>query len=205
MKGQLRDKFTEDNDGQRNLRAEIAVSTGHCPCPLEEISNSSVISHKILGDCCHILAEGGRDEPCPEQVQTDVSPECLCAVFMDYNCVPILEGTRDDGIVISTYLPNRDVLKDIVSDLREVADDVSLRRLSVPTDRETSDVRSVNLSVLTEHEQHTLTVAIESGYYGSPRQISFDELASKLEVSKSSLSQRLSSAESKLLLDLLER
>lgn len=199
-----RDRSTENDDGQRKLRAEIGISIDNHCCPLEKMGESSVISHKIMGDRCHIIASGERDESCPTQVATQLSSQCLCSAFMSHQCVPILEAAHDDRIVISTYLSDRDVLKEIIGDLREIADDVSLKRLSTPDDNDTTDLRSVDLSLLTDCEQHTLTVAIESGYYCSPRQTSFDELAAELEVSKSTLSQRLSAAESKLLLDLLE-
>ncbi|AFZ73677.1 helix-turn-helix domain-containing protein [Natronobacterium gregoryi] len=198
------DRSTKESDGQRKLRAEIGITTGDCRCPLEKIDSSSLISHKILNDTCHILVSEEPGESCPKQVETQLSSHCLCTAFIDHNCVPIPETAHDDYVVISTYLSDRSVLKSVISDLREIADDVSLKRLSTPGDSATSDLRSVDLSLLTRCEQHTLTVAIESGYYCSPRKISFDELSSELEVSKSTLSQRLSAAESKLLLDLLE-
>ncbi|WP_394741671.1 helix-turn-helix domain-containing protein [Natronococcus roseus] len=44
---------------------------------------------------------------------------------------------------------------------------------------------------LTEKQRELLTVAYEEGYFDVPRRISQDELADRLEVSKSAISQRL--------------
>ncbi|WP_293031738.1 helix-turn-helix domain-containing protein [Natronococcus sp.] len=51
---------------------------------------------------------------------------------------------------------------------------------------------------LTEKQRELLTVAYEEGYFDVPRRISQDELADRLEVSKSAVSQRLRRAIARL-------
>ena len=77
-----------------------------------------------------------------------------------------------------------------------------MRRLtrvdSVDGDR--SNRVTLDLSTLTETERETAAMAVSSGYYETPRETSVGELAADLDITKSAMSQRLSSVESKLAL-----
>lgn len=64
---------------------------------------------------------------------------------------------------------------------------------------------SFDLGVLTDKQRRTLEIALEEGYYERPREISLSELADRLDISKSAVSQRIRNAEIKLVKTALQR
>ncbi|WP_254769363.1 helix-turn-helix domain-containing protein [Salinilacihabitans rarus] len=192
-----------NRDDRRDLRAEIRFDVNRSDCPLAATGDEDVLTHQIIEDVCYVVSDAADDDPSVRQTGTVMDGCCPCSIFRHHGCVPVLTSVDGDTVVVTTYLSDRASLRSLVDELRTVVDGVSLRRLTGPTGGEFSDVRSANLSLLSEIERETLTRAIEAGYYDDPRRIEFGTLAQRLDVSKPTLSQRLRSAESKLLLDLL--
>lgn len=58
---------------------------------------------------------------------------------------------------------------------------------------------TIDLGILTTKQRETLELALESGYYERPRTVDLTYLAEELGVSKSAVSQRLRTAETKLI------
>ena len=58
---------------------------------------------------------------------------------------------------------------------------------------------TVELDVLTEKQRETLELAIQRGYYEQPREADLTDLAAEFNISKSAVSQRLRTAERKLI------
>jgi hypothetical protein len=81
--------------------------------------------------------------------------------------------------------PGRDALVAFNAACRERDVSVSVEHLRLPDEQRTSVLS------LTEKQQELLAVAYEEGYFEVPRRISQDELADRLGVSKSAVSQRL--------------
>lgn len=98
----------------------------------------------------------------------------------------LLELTSSrDGWCVQLQFPSRDDLVAFNDACRE-------REISVTVDHiRLSDDEDDGVVALTEKQQELLAVAHEEGYFEVPRGISQDELADRLGVSKSAVSQRL--------------
>lgn len=95
-----------------------------------------------------------------------------------------LSSSRD-GWLVQLQFPSRDDLVTFNEFCRE-------RDISVTVDHlRLSDDEDDGVVALTEKQQELLAVAHEEGYFDVPRGISQDELADRLGVSKSAVSQRL--------------
>ncbi|WP_227015156.1 helix-turn-helix domain-containing protein [Natronorubrum aibiense] len=95
-----------------------------------------------------------------------------------------LSSSRD-GWLVQLQFPSRDDLVSFNDYCRE-------RGISVTVDHlRLSDDDDDGIVALTEKQQELLVVAHEEGYFDVPRGISQDELADRLGVSKSAVSQRL--------------
>ncbi|WP_408957938.1 helix-turn-helix domain-containing protein [Natrinema sp. 74] len=95
-----------------------------------------------------------------------------------------LSSSRD-GWLVQLRFPDRDRLVAFNDYCRE-------RDISVTVDHlRVSDDGDDGVVALTEKQRELLAVAHEEGYFDVPRGISQDELADRLEVSKSAVSQRL--------------
>lgn len=89
------------------------------------------------------------------------------------------------GWTIELRLPSRDALVELNERCGEQGVRFVVNHLRVAADCEDG------LVGLTPKQQYLLTVAYEGGYFDVPRGISQKELAERLEVSKSAISQRL--------------
>lgn len=205
MTSNVREKQPSIGDErQRDLRAELRFDLSDTGCPIAQQDDEDLLDHHVHGDTCYVVSCCGDDGV--TQLETDLSTheECVCSIFHCHKCVPHFSSVDDGWVVVTTYPADRETLRELIADLREVVDHVSLRRLTRSESVDVTDVRTADLSLLTAREEEVLSVAIGAGYYDEPRTIEFEALADRLEMSKSALSQRLRSAESKLLIDLLE-
>ena len=90
-----------------------------------------------------------------------------------------------DGWLVQLRLPDRDALVALNGACGDLDVSFSVNHLRTSDDGEDGVVG------LTAKQQELLTVAFEEGYFDVPRGISQDELADRLGVSKSAISQRL--------------
>lgn len=97
-----------------------------------------------------------------------------------------------DGWLVRLRLPSRDALVSFNDYCRERDVTLQVRHLRTAEDGDAAVVG------LTAKQQALLTVAFEEGYFDVPREISQDELADRLDVSKSAISQRLRRAMAQL-------
>jgi len=117
--------------------------------------------------------------------------------LMTYN------NQKADPLTVVLELPDREALIELLSALET-------RELSVVT----RDIRrqgesieqsvQIDLGTLTTKQRRALELALRNGYYERPREIDLATLAERLGISKSAVSQRLRSAERKLIEDALQ-
>lgn len=188
---------------RRHLHATIEVSMDK-ECPMYDLSESVAETRVFFsptGECqCDIIHEAECD---PVHVSRPIDGSCACSVFSKHGCVPNIESADGDRAHVSTYLPNRAVLSDLISELRTGSRNASLLRI-VDCGRD-GDERGItfDLTDLTETQRDTLELAVTEGYYEDPTGISLAELAEELNISKSGVSRRLSSIEAKILTNIV--
>ncbi|MGM0371000.1 MAG: helix-turn-helix domain-containing protein [Halobacteriota archaeon] len=199
------DPPTAQTRDRRQLFVELEVSMAES-CPARDLPESVTAVNVIrdhLGQChCDIRREANED---PIHVTEQVSRTCACSIFAAHGCVPKIEPTAGDRSRITTYLPNRTVLGELIEDLRENARSVSLLRIVDCSQADSEDGLTFDLTDLSETQRDTLELAVTEGYYDDPRGISLAELAEKLGVSKSGVSRRLSRIEATILTNIISK
>lgn len=95
---------------------------------------------------------------------------------------------------------DRDDLLEMMSVLNETQISVKTEDISKLTLNEPESV-SLDLSKLTDKQRRTVEIALQTGYYKQPRDADLSDLADQIGVSKSAVSQRLRTAEAKLVKD----
>jgi hypothetical protein len=103
-------------------------------------------------------------------------------------------------VVLSFVVSDLDALRDIVADLRDTFEDVSLRRLtrSGHQDGET-DLVFVDRTALTDRQREILETAHRMGYFEHPRGANATEVSAALDINRSTFAEHLAAAQSKLL------
>ena len=189
------------------LHIELELSFGDtCIFSGTDVAPDSVDLFLADSTCnCQIQTCEDSPEPSVYQVTHSIGDSCACTVFCEHACVPTIEDVADGRFVISTYVPDRTVLTDLIAGLKAVSESVRLLRIVEETGGEDGS-RSVSfdLTALTHIQRETLEVAVTNGYYDDDTEFSLDDLSAELGVSKSALSRRLSRAEATLVSELVK-
>ena len=150
---------------------------------------------------CHVALVDDSDQT-HRYLTSAVEPNCLCPVFEEYDCIPTIEAVENGSIVVVVSVPDRGELRGLVDGLRRVDATVSVEWLvSGATGAETTEI---DVSSITSKQQETLETAMEMGYYERPRTTTLSDLADALGISESAASQRLNTAETKLVRSYLD-
>lgn len=136
-------------------------------------------------------------------VQSDIESDCFCLVFHEVDCVPSIERVQGNNLVASILLPDRETLRHLVSRLREVGAGVDVYGIT-QSNVDGNESFTMDITDVTDKQREAVMVAIETGYYNTPREADLDDLADRLDISKSAVSQRLKAIESKLVHKLVD-
>ena len=193
------------------LRATLEITLpGDAGCSLTEIDSPVMGVRRETkagnsrgfspGDShCHkaISVSNGKGGTVQRYEKSRIEPQCICHIFDNYDCVATIDGVRNGALVIEVTVPDRTILRDLVTKLQQQVESVSMQRIV----REGSDATgNIEISTcgITDKQREALRVATRLGYYDTPRRTDLGSLAEELEISKSAVSQRLNAVESKL-------
>lgn len=158
-----------------------------------------------LSDCGECHAKLGFED-CAKQeplyLKSAVTATCLCPIFEKNDCIGQIKTVTSGSLIVTVTVPTRGSLRDLISELRATGATVTLEWLI--RDHEDKPTTEFDVSSLTDKQQEALRLALESGYYETPREINLAGLADVLGISKSATSQRLNAAETKLVKAFLE-
>ncbi len=146
-----------------------------------------------------VASEGG-----PRLLDGEIGEGCICPIFDDYDCVRTIEGFDDGELILSLSTIDRATLSEIVGALREAGAGVRLERISQSEGGRDGPTLELEANAVTEKQRETVRVAVERGYYETPRRTDLGGLAADLDVSKSAVSQRLGAVEAKLISELFD-
>ena len=205
----------EESVTTQQLYAEFEITpAAELSCPLADVDGDiDTINQQFTDEDCHTDTtvtrqhNGGstaKESADTEMVHTksELEEMCHCPVFLDYDCLPQITAVDGGQLIIETHLQDRSRLTELIDALGDVTDGVSLRRLTriSAADGDPGEQMTLELGDLTSKQREAATTAVANGYYGTPRETSVGELAAELNISKSAMSQRLNTVESKLAL-----
>lgn len=187
----------------RDLRVILEIDRAG-PCLMDEVADDVLdVDVRLESGQCFVDIVL-RDDEAADEVSTKHFSDQVCSycpgkAFAEYGCLPRYLEVQDGGFVMETYVENTETVSSLVDDLREMCDRVSLRSL-VSTERSGyQELCSVDLSELTLKQREAVYHAKKSGYYDPDSPVSLDDLADRVGVSSSALSQRLNRAEKNVL------
>ncbi len=185
---------------------ELELPDAH-PCTMRElcacVDTLGAVSRHSDGSRCSLTVKGAAGHgPRVEQVEQPCHDgrcyyECLDRDGLSAEVTDV----TDTGVRIEAHVRSRELLADVVGELSTIGDVTVCKLGETSPDSDISELRTVDLGALTDLERETLQWAVETGYYDRPRGTSLEVLADAFDVSKATLSQRLRSAERKLVLE----
>lgn len=203
-----REMSTTDTPEQRDIELELGISpTEDCPVRSHGAAITDVkhYAHRqgLQCDIYYRDPETGTEEVF--HTLRAFSDPCPATIFHDHDCIPQVQEIEAGRFRVRTRLPDREAISLLLADLGKVAESVTVLRVSISGLGSTDDVRTVDLRPLTDKQREAIELAVEEGYYDQPKGITVSELATKLALSQSAMSQRLHTAERKLVEQLFDR
>jgi hypothetical protein len=130
---------------------------------------------------------------------------CPCEVVEAHDCPTVDVAIRDDGVHVTFHVPDMADLQALVGDLREQFPTLDVKRLL----RSTGDAGAHNLVFvdrgrLTDRQLEVLETAHRMGYFRHPKGANAGEVATELDITRSTFSEHLAAAQGKLLDAILE-
>lgn len=117
---------------------------------------------------------------------------------LDGDLDPAGEEAESSPLRVSLTVADRETLLEMMSaidDRNVTVRTEDIFRLSLHE----TETATLDLNRLTEKQRETLEIALRTGYYEQPRGADLADLADEIGVSKSAVSQRLRSAEAKII------
>ena len=133
--------------------------------------------------------------------------QCPCECVEEFGS-PVAEAFTDNGcLTMRFYLKEVKSIRQVVDSLEESFDGVRVNHL-IRTDTDhpatSQDIGFVDRGQLTQRQREALDTAHRMGYFDYPRQSNASEVASRMDISRSTFVEHLSRAQEKLLGDLFD-
>ncbi|QWC18397.1 helix-turn-helix domain-containing protein [Halorubrum sp. 2020YC2] len=191
-------------DGSRRLRVDLDVdpaADGGCPI-VTEADEAADVAVNAAGEECVVDVTTPDGEV--RRGTGEVDEDCLCHAFGRLGCAPHFRRVEDGTILVTAYVDDRAAVRGLVEELRGVVDRVRLVRLAVVKGPNATEQVTFDLSALTPKQRRGLELAVVRGYFDDDRDVRLSDLADELDISKSALSQRLRTAQAKLVTDIFD-
>ncbi|WP_418279986.1 helix-turn-helix domain-containing protein [Halorubrum sp. DTA98] len=188
-----------DVASRRRLRVDLDIEPGRdWDCPIVDESDSVAdVNVNAVGEECNVdLQPPGEDGMI--RATGEVGDDCLCRAFQQFGCVPHIQRVEDRSMLVTTYVDDRAVIRELIEVLQEMLGHVRLVRLAVVEGPDATEQVTFDLSSLTPKQRQGLELAVVRGYFDDDREVDLGALADELDISKSALSQRLRTAQAKL-------
>lgn len=185
---------------ERNLRVELEIERGG-HCVMDDV-DGDIVDVEVRFDQGQCRADLGVKERNDSGSQTgqrqftsNICAHCPRDVFAAYGCIPRYLEVSTGSFIVETYLPDTETVSQLVGDIRDRCERVTLRSITSTEHQTYADSCTVDLSALTPKQREAVHYAREFGYYDPEVSVDLETIAETLDISKSALSQRLNRAQ----------
>ena len=131
-------------------------------------------------------------------------PDCAC-VIVEETGTPITTVRAQDGALLLSFRTfDLEEISEIVSSLRDRFDGVLVEDLTQGQGEDAGDAVIVDRDVLTDRQREILDTAHEMGYFEYPKGANATDVAAELGVARSTFTEHLAAAQTKLMDSILE-
>ncbi|TYT61176.1 helix-turn-helix domain-containing protein [Natrialba swarupiae] len=163
------------------------------------------------------------NDPSPDDVETDLTPVqanehetvyrfererdvgCACEVVEESGTPVSSVSARDGAVLLSFRTLELEELAGIVDGLRERFEGVLVEELTEDPSGESVDPVVVDRGALTDRQREILETAHEMGYFEYPKGANATDVAAELGVARSTFTEHLAAAQTKLMDGFLEK
>jgi predicted DNA binding protein len=185
-------------DGKRVVEEFLLVDPVGVDVPAVEVDDADGRDPPVDGTEFQLVFDYGDHATYRFERDRDVA--CPCEVVQAHDCPATDVAIRDDGVHVAFHVPDMPSLQALVADLRDRFPSLDVKRLL----RSTGEAGAHNLvfvdrGQLTDRQQEVLETAHEMGYFTHPKGANAGEVATELDITRSTFSEHLAAAQSKLM------
>lgn len=130
---------------------------------------------------------------------------CPCECVEQFDCPVVDVHTHDGMLYLVFHAADMAALQNVITSLRAEFSQVDIRRLlRTRGDGSSHDLVFVDRGRLTERQREVLRTAHGMGYFERPKGANAGEVAAELDISRSTFTEHLAAAQTKLLDAILE-
>lgn len=184
----------------RSLRVELEIDRGG-HCVVDDIEGN-VLDTDVRFKAGRCQADVDVREQTDDGIEMStkhfnksICEYCPRDIFTKYECIPRYLSFKEGGFTIEAYLRSSEDVSDLVTDIQERCEGVSLRSITSLDQQGYTESCTVDVSQLTPKQREAVHRAKELGYYDPDSDVELEEIAKQLDISTSALSQRLNRAE----------
>lgn len=137
--------------------------------------------------------------------ERDADVECACEVVEDLGTPVTSVRAQGGSLLLSFRTSDLDGISEIVDALRDRFDGVIVEDLSQTQGDDSSDPVVVDRDVLTERQREIVETAHELGYFSYPKGANATDVAAELGIARSTFTEHLAAAQTKLMDAVLEK
>lgn len=189
---------------EHTIRIVLEIERGG-PCVMDEI-DGDILDAEIRYEDGRCRSDIDIREQTPDGTQehtkqftSSICAHCPREIFSRYGCIPRYLEVGTGWFVVETYLSNTKMVSSLVNEIRECCERATLRSLTSTERQHYTENCSVDISALTPKQREAVHTAKEMGYYDADSTVGLEQIAQRLDISKSALSQRLNRAEANVL------
>jgi predicted DNA binding protein len=170
---------------------------------MDEIKGDVVgIDVRLNEESCNVdvvVRDPSDDTVVTKYFENQLCEHCPGKIFSGRGCLPRYIELQRGSFVVETYVSDTAAVAELVGGIREICKRVQVKSIvSTETDDFQEDC-SVDVTALTEKQREAVAHAQELGYYDPDSAVSLEELADRVGISTSAISQRLKRAENNVL------
>jgi predicted DNA binding protein len=130
---------------------------------------------------------------------------CPCECVEQFGCPVVDVHTRDGMLYLVFHAADMAQLREVITTLRETYPQVDIQRLLRSRgEHSENDLVFVDRGQLTERQREVLETAHRMGYFERPKGANAGNVADELDISRSTFTEHLAAAQTKLLDAILE-
>lgn len=124
---------------------------------------------------------------------------CACELVERQEC-PVRSVSAEGGqLSLTFYAEDLRTVRRAVTDLKDASDGVHLRCLYQTGNDSSHDLVYVDRELFTERQREVLRTALDMGYFAHPKEANAGEIATELDIARTTFVEHLSTAQAKLL------
>ncbi|WP_049927970.1 helix-turn-helix domain-containing protein [Halopiger goleimassiliensis] len=169
------------------------------------VEADATVDDSVVSDDHEMVPVQSNEREAVYRFERETSSNCACEVVEETGTPVTSVRAQDGALLLSFRTLELEDIAEIVDQLRDRFDGVLVEDLTQDHEEASGDPVIVDRDVLTDRQQEILETAYEMGYFEYPKGANATDVAEELGVARSTFTEHLAAAQTKLMESIVER